>query len=167
MGLIRFRWGGRHEPEPSGSSSYPCLLRWGSHGPDERGLRAARRNQGGSSGVVRDHVAFDPESPHAAASYLVRLARDVITRAEAGENGDFVIEFESGMKLTVRPDEDYEAWGLVGPKGRRVTCMPGGEIAVWGEECYSAVAGNPDPASHLLVQARANLWIARLGRGAG
>lgn len=81
-----------------------------------------------------DHVSFDPESPDVVAPHLVRLARDVITGAEAGKAGDLVIEFESGTKLTVRPDDNYEAWGLVGPKGRRVTCMPGGEIAVWSGE---------------------------------
>lgn len=81
-----------------------------------------------------DHVSFDPESPDVVAPHLVRLARDVITRAEAGRAGDLVIEFESGAKLTVRPDGDYEAWGIVGPKGQRVTCMPGGEIAVWSGE---------------------------------
>ncbi|MBA2948982.1 DUF6188 family protein [Streptomyces himalayensis] len=81
-----------------------------------------------------DHVSFDPESPDVVAPYLVRLARDVITGAEVGRVGDLVIEFESGTNLIVRPDDDYEAWGLVGPKGRRVTCMPGGEIAVWSGE---------------------------------
>ncbi|MGY1454793.1 DUF6188 family protein [Streptomyces barkulensis] len=81
-----------------------------------------------------EHVSFDPESPEVAALYLVRLARDVITEAEVGKVGDLLIKFESGTKLTVRPDDDYEAWGLVGPKGRRVTCMPGGEIAVWSGE---------------------------------
>lgn len=81
-----------------------------------------------------DHVSFDPESPGVAAPHLVRLARDVITEAEVGRAGVLVIEFESGTKLAVRPNEEYEAWGLVGPKGRRVTCMPGGEIAVWSGE---------------------------------
>ncbi|MEV6669341.1 DUF6188 family protein [Streptomyces sp. NPDC051162] len=80
------------------------------------------------------HVSFDPESPNVAAPHLVRLARDVITEAGVGSAGDLVIEFESGTKLTVRPDEEYEAWGFVGPKGKRVTCMPGGEIAVWSGE---------------------------------
>jgi hypothetical protein len=81
-----------------------------------------------------DHVSFDPESPDDAATHLVRLARDVITVADVRTVGDLVIEFESGTKLTVRPDEEYEAWELVGPKGRRVTCMPGGDIAVWSGE---------------------------------
>lgn len=81
-----------------------------------------------------DHVSFDPESPDVSAPHLVRLVRDVINEAEAGRAGDLVIEFESGTKLTVLPDEEYEAWGIVGPKGERVTCMPGGEIAVWSGE---------------------------------
>ncbi|MBT2487692.1 hypothetical protein J7E96_03900 [Streptomyces sp. ISL-96] len=81
-----------------------------------------------------DHVSFDPESPEVAAPHLVRLVRDVIAEAEVGGVGDLVIEFESGTKLTVLPDEEYEAWGIVGPKGKRVTCMPGGEIAMWSGE---------------------------------
>ncbi|MFF2382626.1 DUF6188 family protein [Streptomyces sp. NPDC058108] len=81
-----------------------------------------------------DDVPFDPESPDVAVPHLARLARDVINEAEVGRAGDLIIEFESGMRLTVRPDEDYEAWGLVGPNGKRVTCMPGGEIAVWSGE---------------------------------
>ncbi|MFJ4417607.1 DUF6188 family protein [Streptomyces sp. NPDC088925] len=83
---------------------------------------------------ARDHVSFDPETPEAAAPHLVGLVRDVIAEAEAGRAGDLVIKFESGTKLTVLPDEEYEAWGIVGPKGKRVTCMPGGEIAMWSGE---------------------------------
>ncbi|MER6162390.1 DUF6188 family protein [Streptomyces sp. NPDC001868] len=80
------------------------------------------------------HVSFDPESPDVAAPHLVRLAHDVITEAEVGRAGDLVVEFESGTKLTILPDEEYEAWGFVGPKGKRVICMPGGEISVWSGE---------------------------------
>ncbi|MFD5110081.1 DUF6188 family protein [Streptomyces cinereoruber] len=78
-----------------------------------------------------EHVSFDPEFPDSASSHLAGLIRDVITEAEVGRVGDLLIEFESGMKLIVPPDEEYEAWGIVGAKGKRVTCMPGGEIAVW------------------------------------
>ncbi|MFE2231714.1 DUF6188 family protein [Streptomyces sp. NPDC059442] len=81
-----------------------------------------------------EHVSFDPEFPDVAAPHLARLIRDVIAEAEVGSAGDLLIEFESGMKLTVAPDEEYEAWGVVGAKGKRVTCMPGGEIAVWSGE---------------------------------
>ncbi|MGI5194731.1 DUF6188 family protein [Streptomyces sp. CA-288835] len=81
-----------------------------------------------------DRVAFDPCTPDIVAPYLVRLARDVISQAEVGNSGELGLEFESGVKLTVQPDDDYEAWGLVGPRRRRVICTPGGEIAVWSEE---------------------------------
>ncbi|MEV5774364.1 DUF6188 family protein [Streptomyces antimycoticus] len=77
---------------------------------------------------------FDPESPGAAAVQLVSLVRDVMTSAEVRSAGDLVISFESGAELTVAPHSDYEAWGLVGPNGRRVVCMPGGEVARWGEQ---------------------------------
>ena len=82
-------------------------------------------------GSTGDRVSFDPESPDTAACHLVRLVRAVIAAAEVGRGGDLVITFESGAILTVPSDDDYEAWGLVGPEGRRVTCMPGGDIAVW------------------------------------
>jgi hypothetical protein len=81
-----------------------------------------------------NNVSFDPESPDIVAADLVRLVRDVITVAETGGAGDLVIEFNSGMKLSVRPNDSYEAWGLVGPEGRRIICMPGGEIAVWSQK---------------------------------
>ncbi|MEU5027165.1 DUF6188 family protein [Streptomyces milbemycinicus] len=78
-------------------------------------------------------VPFDPESPGTAAVQLVQLIHDAITLAEVGSLGNLVIEFESGAELSVTPHAEYEAWGLVGPSGRRVTCMPGGEVALWDE----------------------------------
>ncbi len=79
-------------------------------------------------------VGFDPEFPGIAASHLARLVREIVTLAEVGSAGNLLIAFESGAELTVAPNAEYEAWGLVGPKGRRVTCMPGGEVALWGEQ---------------------------------
>ncbi|WP_426361671.1 DUF6188 family protein [Streptomyces sp. E-08] len=81
--------------------------------------------------AMQAHMSFDPEFPDAASSHLAGLVRDVIAEAEVGSVGELLIEFESGMKLIVPPDEEYEAWGIVGAKGERVTCMPGGEIAAW------------------------------------
>ncbi|MGV9851227.1 DUF6188 family protein [Streptomyces sp. NPDC003442] len=79
----------------------------------------------------RDLALFDPESPDATAAQLVSLVHDTVTSAEVGSAGDLLISFESGAELAVAPDSDYEAWGLVGPNGSRVVCMPGGEIARW------------------------------------
>ncbi len=80
-------------------------------------------------------VRFDPESPGIAAIHLALLVRDSVTMAEAGTVGELRMAFESGAELTVAPDAEYEAWGLVGPKDRRVVCTPGGELAQWsGQE---------------------------------
>jgi hypothetical protein len=76
-------------------------------------------------------VGFDPESPSAAVVHLTRLVGTIVTLAEVGSVGNLVVAFDSGAELTVAPHSDYEAWGLVGPKGRRVTCMPGGKVASW------------------------------------
>jgi hypothetical protein len=77
---------------------------------------------------------FDPESPGVAAVPLVQLTSDSIIVAEVGSLGNLVIVFESGVELSVAPHVEYEAWGVVGPDGRRVTCMPGGELALWSEQ---------------------------------
>ncbi|MGP3944072.1 DUF6188 family protein [Streptomyces sp. 6N106] len=81
-----------------------------------------------------DLVLFDPESPGATAARLVSLVHDTVISAKARSNGDLLISFGSGAELAVAPNSDYEAWGLVGPNGSRVVCMPGGEIARWSEQ---------------------------------
>lgn len=80
-----------------------------------------------------DAVPSDPESPGTVAVQLVQLIHDAITLAEVGSLGNLVIAFESGAGLSAAPHAEYEARGLVGPSGRRVTCTPGGEVALWGE----------------------------------
>ncbi|WP_375372008.1 DUF6188 family protein [Salinispora sp. H7-4] len=80
-----------------------------------------------------DLVRFDPESPAAAAIHLAQLVRDSVGLADVGNGGDLEVTFESGAQLIVAPHAEYEAWGIVGPNGRRLTCLPGGEIAFWGE----------------------------------
>lgn len=79
-------------------------------------------------------VQFDPENPDAAVTFLVRLMSDVITNAKVRPGSSLVIEFESAATLTVPPHIDYEAWGIVGRRGKRVVCMPGGQIAMWDEQ---------------------------------
>ncbi|NUP45279.1 MAG: hypothetical protein HOY76_51715 [Streptomyces sp.] len=76
---------------------------------------------------------FDPESPGTAAVQLVQLIHDAIILAKVGSIGNLAIAFESGAELSVAPHAEYEAWALVEPNGRQVTCMAGGEVALWGE----------------------------------
>jgi hypothetical protein len=81
-----------------------------------------------------DRVTFPPESVGSVASTLISLFLRNVISAEAGAEGDLGIAFNNGIELTVAPDPTYEAWQLVGPKGRRVICLPGGELALWSEE---------------------------------
>jgi Family of unknown function (DUF6188) len=51
------------------------------------------------------------------------------TSTEAGTLG---ISFADGATLRCDPDENYEAWEVVGGDPQYlVVCMPGGELAVW------------------------------------
>ncbi|WP_274917401.1 DUF6188 family protein [Streptomyces sp. WZ-12] len=79
-------------------------------------------------------ISFHPESPGEAAIHLVGMNQTTISSATAAPDGELTVVFDDGSALTVAADPDYEAWGTVGPKGERVTCMPGGEFALWSSE---------------------------------
>ncbi|WP_255222340.1 DUF6188 family protein [Nocardia otitidiscaviarum] len=64
-------------------------------------------------------------------SELETLVSAAVTRADADEISGLTLEFDSGARLHVPVDQHYEAWGVVGPGGYRVICMPGGEFAIW------------------------------------
>ncbi|WP_281203453.1 DUF6188 family protein [Nocardiopsis trehalosi] len=66
------------------------------------------------------------------ARHLARLAGREITRAEADDDGTLTVAFGDGSALTVAPHPDDEAWGLIGPRGERAVCLPGGGLAIWG-----------------------------------
>lgn len=75
--------------------------------------------------------SFVPESPGAVVTHLAKLQDETVEAANVGNHGNLAIAFESGATLAVPAHDDYEAWEFVGPHGRRVVCMPGGEIATW------------------------------------
>ncbi|WP_328406946.1 DUF6188 family protein [Nocardia sp. NBC_00403] len=64
-------------------------------------------------------------------SDLESVLRGAITSAVVNSSGTLTIDLDSGNRLVVPPDEEYEAWTLVGPNGYRVVCMPNGELAIW------------------------------------
>lgn len=64
-------------------------------------------------------------------SDLEPVLRGAITSAVVNSSGTLTIDLDSGNRLVVPPDEEYEAWTLVGPNGYRVVCMPNGELAIW------------------------------------
>lgn len=65
---------------------------------------------------------------------LGSLLNQTLTSAVAEKSGVLIIAFANGSRLRVEPDESYEAWTISGPRGVKVVCMPGGELAVWSAE---------------------------------
>ncbi|MBF6193215.1 DUF6188 family protein [Nocardia sp. CDC186] len=65
------------------------------------------------------------------ATDLNALIGGAVTSSSAEDGSGLIVVFESGARIHVPVDEEYEAWGVVGPGGYRVICMPGGELAIW------------------------------------
>jgi hypothetical protein len=61
------------------------------------------------------------------------LLDQTITASKAEESGALVLAFGNGTSLRVEPHEEYEAWTIAGPHGKKIVCMPHGELAVWSE----------------------------------
>lgn len=62
---------------------------------------------------------------------LRALVGATVTTATVGETSTLLIGFDTRAGIRVPADDEYEAWGLVGPHGYRVVCLPGGELALW------------------------------------
>lgn len=62
------------------------------------------------------------------------LAGRTVQRAVVDGSGALLLSFGSGVTLRAGPDDAYEAWTIAGPRGWKVVCMPGGEIASWQPE---------------------------------
>lgn len=81
-------------------------------------------------------LSIDPEGAKARLLPAIELFGEIVRRAYVLE-GVVSIEFENGVRLTSRADEDYEAWSFddlqPAPNNRKMVCLPGGGVAVWGE----------------------------------
>jgi hypothetical protein len=73
---------------------------------------------------------FSPKRP-SEVGVLFSLLYRTIKSAMAFKDGRLEIEFTSRDKLLTNANANYEAWGIVGDRGLRIHCMPGGELAVW------------------------------------
>lgn len=80
-----------------------------------------------SRGISPEPVSADSEQP-------TSLINRTISTATSDETGALKISFADGGRVTVEADPDYEAWNLAGPDGRKVVCLPGGELATWPAE---------------------------------
>lgn len=74
-------------------------------------------------------VELVPERQDVAAALPLFGSR--VVSSVAFKSGALRVAFDSGLHLNVEPDPKYEAWGVSGPAGLRLVCMPGGGLAVW------------------------------------
>ncbi|MFI5540509.1 DUF6188 family protein [Nocardia sp. NPDC051900] len=81
-----------------------------------------------ADGVTSSVSSEDYES---IATDLKALVGSAVTSSSAEDGSGLTVVLESGARIYVPVDEEYEAWGVVGPGGYRVICMPGGELAIW------------------------------------
>lgn len=81
-----------------------------------------------SGARVLDLLPGDTEAEHHLLS-LIDLR--IISCSVEESSGKLDISFTDSKKLTVSADNDYESWNLIGPRGFRLVCMPGGELAIW------------------------------------
>jgi hypothetical protein len=54
-----------------------------------------------------------------------------VAKAFALKDGTLEIQFVSGSRLVVEPDEKFEPWELAGDDGLKIVSLPGGELALW------------------------------------
>jgi hypothetical protein len=75
---------------------------------------------------------FHPDRKSALGPVLELYGRRV-RHASADEEGHLLVEFEDGTKLSIGPNERYEAWEFTNAQGGRLVACVGGGLAVWSE----------------------------------
>ena len=75
---------------------------------------------------------LDPED-RANFGPLLAVYPNSLLSANVDSEATLRLEFESGARVIVRQDPDYEAWQVSGPDTYLVVCVPGteGNLAVW------------------------------------
>ncbi|GGJ05738.1 hypothetical protein GCM10011581_48520 [Saccharopolyspora subtropica] len=74
---------------------------------------------------------FSPEPSNEDSQELAALADQRIDHAAVSSDGTLTVKFATGSELRVQASPSYEAWTVAGPRGMKVVCMPGGELATW------------------------------------
>lgn len=75
--------------------------------------------------------ALQPGGDASALAPVLMIQRDSVTEARVFDGGRMVLRFDSGLHIDVAPDDQHEAWELVGPGSLRVVSLPGGSLAIW------------------------------------
>lgn len=74
---------------------------------------------------------YSPEPSTEDSGPLDILNEQTITAATANDTATLTLTVTDGTQLQVAASDDFEAWTLAGPKGRKIVCLPGGELATW------------------------------------
>ena len=89
----------------------------------------------GTTFVIRDPdglaTTIQPDAPGMAAVQVLALLHGAVDIVEVQPSGLLTVSFVDGQELLVRPHPEYEAWTIVGPRGERTVCIPGGGISEW------------------------------------
>ena len=81
-------------------------------------------------GTTHELMGEEPEAADVLAPVLTGHPIQAMTiTAAAG----LTMTVNSNVQLTMPPDEDFEAWNIVGPNGERIVSMPGGELVRWNQ----------------------------------
>jgi Family of unknown function (DUF6188) len=92
---------------------------------------------------LRVETAFDVDTPEDRRRLVpddpalgwwgrLSLVGTKIAECSQSDSGELRVSLSNGMSMTVQPDEQFEAWTLSYPSGRKVICGPGGEITTFG-----------------------------------
>ncbi|MHB1535011.1 MAG: DUF6188 family protein [Acidimicrobiales bacterium] len=75
---------------------------------------------------------LDP-GERAALGPVLALYPDTLEHAAVDDSATLMLWFTSGASITVKQDDQYEAWQVNGPSNYLVVCTPGndGQLAVW------------------------------------
>lgn len=76
-------------------------------------------------------TSIDPDVPSELASRVLELLQRLIDSADVEPSGALTISFVDGQELEVSPHPEFEAWTVIGPRGERVICLPGGGVSEW------------------------------------
>ena len=79
---------------------------------------------------IDEEYKLYPDGPTTLGPALSMFQKEVCYSI-ASKEGRLYIEFSDGSSLSVEADAEYEAWEIVGSRGLRVVCEPGGRLSVW------------------------------------
>ena len=79
-------------------------------------------------GTAHELMGEDPEAADVLAPVLTGHPILAMTITEAD---GMIMTVKPNVELTMPPDDDFEAWNIVGPANERIVSMPGGELVRW------------------------------------